>query len=121
MFFQVSLLNANAFKRFVTSVMIANWVFSVASGADADYRWWPIQKQPKAIVRTSMTMLKEGEFSPEHMMIRSVAGLAAQAVNDNKCDELVWVDFDDSGSHAESYRLWYQVRSNVSMLKTAAL
>src|SRR5688572_15237449 len=55
-------------------------------------RWWPVQALPKTVVRTS----NQQEF-PEprlalQMMVQSVAGLAALAVNEGRNDELVWVD-----------------------------
>jgi hypothetical protein len=58
-------------------------------------RWWPVQAMPKAIVR----------LQPQHdlpslriaceMMAQSVAGLAAQAVNEGRGEELVWVATDN--------------------------
>ncbi len=58
-------------------------------------RWFPEQAAPKAIVRT----IEENRF-PEprlanRMMVQSLAGLAAKAVNARKGDELVWVTTDD--------------------------
>ncbi len=84
----------------------------------SDYRWWPTQKKPKALIRTSINMMAPGpgkeasadsrKSSPEHMMVQSVAGLAAQAVNQNQCDELVWVELEPGDSHQEAYQLWYK-------------
>src|SRR5689334_7964426 len=55
-------------------------------------RWWPVQALPKTVVRTS----NQQEFpDPQlalQMMVQSVAGLAAKAVNEGRNDELVWVD-----------------------------
>jgi len=58
-------------------------------------RWWPVQKLPGAVVRTT----NQEEF-PEpkiafQMMVQSVAGLAAKAVNEGKGDEMVWVNDGD--------------------------
>jgi hypothetical protein len=58
----------------------------------ATHRWWPAQALPKAIVRS----LNQQEFPQPRvalqMMMQSVAGLAAQAVNERRSDELVWVN-----------------------------
>src|SRR5882672_10398190 len=54
-------------------------------------RWWPTQAMPKRFVRTG----NRNEFPAPHaaieMMVQSMAGLAAKAVNDGRGDELVWV------------------------------
>jgi hypothetical protein len=55
-------------------------------------RWWPTQVLPKAIVRSG----NQQEFPEPHaalqMMVQSIAGLAAKAVNEKHGDEMVWVD-----------------------------
>jgi hypothetical protein len=65
-------------------------------------RWWPVQTLPKAIVRSS----NQQEFTrPKielQMLLQSVAGLAAKAVNESRNDELVWVD--NGGGDLEE---WY--------------
>ena len=76
-------------------------------------RWWPTQAVPKGIVRTtsytgfSRVTNPNGQASPAelgatHMMVQSVAGLAAKAVNEGKGDELVWV-----GTRNRDYEDWY--------------
>jgi putative glycoside hydrolase with GxGYxYP motif/GxGYxY motif-containing protein len=70
---------------------------SVSAGEE---RWWPIQTLPNAVVETE----NQNDF-PEpraafQMMMQSIAGLAAKAVNESKGDEMVWVnngnvDLDD--------------------------
>lgn len=55
-----------------------------------DDRWFPAQSAPKGLVRT----LREDQF-PEpgiayRMLVQSVAGLAAKAVNEGRLDEMVW-------------------------------
>ena len=56
-----------------------------------DIRWWPKQVLPKSIVRT----VEEAKFPAVdrayEMLVQSVAGLAAKAVNEGRGDELVWV------------------------------
>ncbi|MDB6053941.1 MAG: hypothetical protein JWN25_1464 [Verrucomicrobiales bacterium] len=59
---------------------------TVLHAVELDERWWPIQKVPKSLVRTPVSNLSTD------MMVQSIAGLAAQAVNDGAGDEMVWVD-----------------------------
>ncbi len=65
--------------------------------ADED-RWWPEQLVPKSIVRT-----REHGDPAYKMLVQSVAGLAAKAVNQGQGDEMVWV-FNDN----QDMELWYQ-------------
>ncbi len=68
------------------------WCVGSAPGAEADDpRWWPVQGVPKGVVRTGD---QHGFPSPAmsyQMMVQSVAGLAAKAVNEGRGDEMVWV------------------------------
>ncbi len=64
----------------------------VASAAPPEDRWWPVQKLPKAIARTSDARAPQSSQAALQMMVQSVAGLAAQAVNEGSGDEMVWVD-----------------------------
>jgi hypothetical protein len=63
---------------------------SARAGQNED-RWWPVQALPTAVVRT----VNQQEFPAPRialqMMVQSVAGLAAKAVNEGRGDELVWV------------------------------
>jgi len=58
--------------------------------------WWPAQAMPKALVRT----VNQSQFplprASCEMMVQSVAGLAAKAVNEGRVDEMVWVGIDDN-------------------------
>jgi len=85
----------------------------LAGVARADeHRYWPLQKTPKGVVQTSFELFQavpavDGQTVPvalgqEHMLAQSIAGLAAQAVNEGRSDELVWIDLDNA-----SYKLWY--------------
>ena len=56
--------------------------------ADHESGWWPTQVMPKALVRTT----NRNGFE---MMVQSVAGLAAKAVNEGRGDEMVWVGTDN--------------------------
>jgi hypothetical protein len=53
---------------------------------ELDVRWWPLQIVPKNLVRSPASNLAI------NMMLQSVAGLAAKAVNEGDVDEMVWVD-----------------------------
>jgi len=66
----------------------------VFAGEEED-RWWRAQAFPKAVVRTTnQQQFPEPRFALQ-MMVQSVAGLAAQAVNEGRGDELVWVNNGD--------------------------
>ncbi len=58
----------------------------------ADDRWWPVQAMPKAVVRTANQQEFPEPRAALQMMVQSVAGLAAKAVNEGRGDELVWVN-----------------------------
>jgi hypothetical protein len=61
-----------------------------AVGAE-ETRWWPVQALPKVIVRSvSWHQLGTGNL----MMLHSLAGLAAQAVNEHRGDEMLWISTD---------------------------
>ena len=62
--------------------------------AEPVVRWWPVQKAPVGMVKTvpheafekatsPNDKTSEGHFSAMHIMIESLSGLAAQAVNNN--------------------------------------
>ncbi len=104
---------------FPTLTLIAICLVSNTAWAaqPADFRWWPIQQTAKAIVRTDFTLMKEVlepkshkptvSLGQEHMLMESVAGLAAQAVNEGRSDELVWI-----ASSSPDYLLWYESMTN---------
>jgi len=58
---------------------------------DHESRWWPPQAMPKALVRTPNGNDFPAPRASSEMMVQSVAGLAAKAVNDGRGDEMVWV------------------------------
>lgn len=78
-----------------------------------ELRWLPTQQPPKGLVRTHFDDMAAGvgpdggtapgSLGPEHMLVQSLAGLAAQAVNEGRFDEMVWVGLDNP-----SYALWYE-------------
>ncbi|MGD0651669.1 MAG: hypothetical protein ABSA97_11120 [Verrucomicrobiia bacterium] len=57
--------------------------------------WWPVQAMPKALVRTENENRFPAPRVPYQMMVQSVAGLAAKAVNEGRADEMVWVGTDN--------------------------
>lgn len=63
-------------------------------------RWWPPQRKPKGIIRLTT---KEGHSPALAMLAQSLSGLAAQAVNQDRGEELVWID-----TPHEAYRRWYR-------------
>jgi hypothetical protein len=98
----------------IWTLLVAASVVCVDGLAQTDNtRWWPTQAVPRGIVRTtkytgfSPVKNPDGKTSPAelgatHMMVQSVAGLAAKAVNEGKGDELVWV-----GTENRDYKDWY--------------
>jgi hypothetical protein len=68
-----------------------------AIAASDDARWWPTQVFPAAVVRVSNPGPRD-----EQMFLTSLAGLAAQAVNESHSRELVWVDDGNP-----SLKAWY--------------
>ena len=56
-------------------------------------RWWPVQAMPKGLVRLQKDLPAPAESCA--MMAQSMAGLAAQAVNEGRGDEMVWVGTDN--------------------------
>ena len=77
----------------VTLVLIvsARAAFVRAAGDEQDGRWWPVQARPAGLVRVGHPQpFPEPQF-PYHVLVQSVAGLAAKAVNEGRGDEMVWV------------------------------
>jgi hypothetical protein len=64
----------------------------VAPAAGSEDRWWPVQKLPRRIVRATTAPASPSCQAALQMMVQSVAGLAAKAVNEGRGDEMVWVD-----------------------------
>src|SRR5262245_46600749 len=62
---------------------------------DDQFGWWPTQAMPKAIVRASVQNELPARRASCEMMVQSLAGLAAKAVNDHRGDEMVWVATDN--------------------------
>jgi hypothetical protein len=75
---------------FVPSLIVLHSV-PVPAGAGED-RWWPVQLMPKGVVRTQNKEGSQPRRAAVDMMLQSVAGLAAKAVNEGRADEMVWID-----------------------------
>lgn len=59
---------------------------------------WPIQKAPKEII-----LCEKGNNLAESMLIESLSGLAAQAVNEDKFDKMVWINVNLNISYEKIY------------------
>ena len=87
-------------KRRLFDGQVPLWVMAlliaipVLAGDEGD-RWWPTQAFPKALVRTTNQQQFPEPRVALQMMVQSVAGLAAKAVNEGRGDELVWVNNGD--------------------------
>ena len=102
-------------RAWLTALLLASLAARAADSAEL--RWWPVQEAPQAVVRTDLGLMAEiaepGGRKPnvwlgqEHMLVESVAGLAAQAVNQKRGDELVWIE-----PRRKDYPLWYQSLTN---------
>lgn len=78
-------------QRFCSVAATLIVVVMSAKAADEHDRWWPTQKLPKTIVRTPSQHDFPAPKLALQMMVQSVAGLAAKAVNEGRNDEMVWV------------------------------
>ena len=72
------------------------------------WAWWPAQTLPKGLVQAPVKLYEHdhgGALSKraQSMLVASLAGLAAQGVNENRFDELVWFD---PGTTSPSYAQW---------------
>jgi hypothetical protein len=76
--------------------------------------FWPSQTAPRAVVKSTPmehfgTVVSpngkatSGPLGATHMMVQSVAGLTAQAVNEGRLDEMVWI-----GTTKADYAMWYK-------------
>jgi len=71
---------------------------------------WPAQKQPKSII-----ICKPTENIAEVMLLESLSGLAAKAVNEDRFDEMIWIDTEN-----KAYKKIYQstlLTLNISAIK----
>lgn len=66
-----------------------SFVFLMLCWLPAHAGWWPPQKAPRSIV---IAGIQHASDIPEMNLAQSVAGLAAQALNDGTGDEGVWIE-----------------------------
>ena len=68
-------------------------LFSIeVSALDSTGRFgWPEQKAPEKVI-----VCEPGSNLPEAMLLESLSGLAAQAVNEGSFDEMIWIRVKDS-------------------------
>jgi hypothetical protein len=79
--------------------------------AEYDGRYgWPVQKPPKSII-----VCKQSGNIAEAMLLESLSGLAAKAVNEGQFDEMVWIDTDNK-AYKRIYRSTLSVL-NISQVK----
>ena len=88
-------------------------VLTAISSANAQDRWWPHQALPKTVVRTGSQHDFESPKLAHQMMVQSVAGLAAKAVNEGRGNELVWVD-NGNVDLDEWYKRWLTAHPTVT-------
>jgi len=95
------------YRMFFSGLFLAGLICSLAfSGCAASdssgSRYWPNQELPTGLIRTVPHEDFEpltgpegnkvpGSFAAEHVMVQSISGLAARAVNQGRLDELVWI------------------------------
>src|SRR5690349_19835372 len=80
---------------------------------DAQDRWWPEQALPKTVIRTGSQHDFASPKLAHQMMVQSVAGLAAKAVNEGRGNELVWVD-NGNADLDEWFARWRAAHPNVA-------
>jgi hypothetical protein len=75
----------------VAGVLVCS-IGSRMSALGSEPRWFPTQAEPRGVVRTVDDRRFPEPRPATRMLVQSVAGLAALAVNEGRGDELVWVD-----------------------------
>lgn len=88
----------------IGSIAVSGWA------GQGEERWWPVQGVPKAVVRTQREVPQPR--AAFEMMVQSVAGLAAKAVNEGRADELVWID-NGNVDMEDWYARWLAQHPNV--------
>ncbi len=91
----------------ITMSIVSLNLFAMSSSSEGkdmndEHRWWPIQKAPKGVVIAKVKMKSKRTAGEQALLIQSLSGLAAKAVNNGEFDELVWVDHKH-----DDYNKWY--------------
>jgi hypothetical protein len=78
----------------VQSLFVASMLLGLLplQAQQSENRWWPVQGLPRTLVRIANPSDAPESNTALQMMVQSLAGLAAKAVNEGRGDELVWVD-----------------------------
>lgn len=87
-------------KSITILITLIIFFYSPISAKEYNGRYgWPEQKAPKKIIICE----RKGSLA-EIMLLESLSGLAAKAVNEGKFDEMIWMDVDN-----ESYKSLYEL------------
>lgn len=78
-------------------ILLMSSCFIQAWNYDGRYGW-PIQKAPKKVI-----LCENGKNFAEAMLVESLSGLAAQAVNEGKFDKMIWIDINSNVSYRKIY------------------
>lgn len=84
-------------KRYFLCLLVFTISYVSASQYNGRYGW-PVQKAPKEII-----LCKQGDNLAESMLVESLSGLAAQAVNNKKFDKMIWIDVNSNSSYNKIY------------------
>jgi hypothetical protein len=89
--------------------IILFFYYSVSCGFGQNERHgWPEQKPPKGVI-----ICEQGKNVAENMLLESLSGLAAQAVNAGSFDEMVWIKIAN-----ESYQNIFNQTTNTLDIQT---
>lgn len=73
--------------------------FSLIRASEYNGRYgWSTQKAPKKII-----LCEPGTDTAQGMLLESLSGLAAQAVNEGKSNEMVWININQNASYNKIY------------------
>jgi hypothetical protein len=100
---ETMLFHAAAFWLVVCLALLGELGIAAETTGVQRGRWWPVQATPDALVRLNPAGFPVPGADYD-MLAQSVAGLAAQAVNEGRGSELVWVD------GGEMYEEWLRRR-----------
>ena len=102
------------FFRIIIPCFLFSFCWCDSTGAMETDRWWSVQVIPKGVVKTpdigSLGEVRSpngkssaGGLGANHVLLQSLSGLAAQAVNEGRSDEMVWLGLDNLDYHE-----WYK-------------
>lgn len=91
--------------------VLLSFLFTLCSTAAAQYNGrhgWPEQKSPSKII-----LCPPSSNKAEAMLLESLSGLAAKAVNEGRFDEMVWIDIQN-----DSYQKIYDASIDALHIQT---